>query len=97
MNLNIMNKMLNLPRNNSVYVYRNISRYSTCIALDKSKFNFSCFYEKYQGYFPNNLLPSYNFLCWFVGFTEAEGSFIVKNRGDLCFVITQSTNDINVL
>lgn len=46
---------------------------------------------------PNNLLPSNNFLCWFVGFTEAEGSYIVNNRGDLWFVITQTTSDINVL
>lgn len=97
-----MNKTRNLIiNNNSVYIFlkkkKNISSYSTCIALDKSNFNFSYFYEKHKGYLPNNLLPSYNFLCWFVGFTEAEGCFIVNNRGDLCFVITQSTSDINVL
>jgi len=32
-----------------------------------------------------------------VGFTEGEGSFIVNNRGDLTFVITQATNDKQIL
>jgi len=32
-----------------------------------------------------------------VGFTEGEGSFIVNNRGDLAFVITQATNDKHIL
>jgi LAGLIDADG endonuclease len=32
-----------------------------------------------------------------VGFTEGEGSFIVNNRGDLAFVITQATNDKQIL
>jgi intein-encoded DNA endonuclease-like protein len=32
-----------------------------------------------------------------VGFTEGEGSFIVNNRGDLAFVITQSTLDLIIL
>lgn len=36
-------------------------------------------------------------MTWFIGFTEGEGSFIVNNRGDLAFVITQSTSDIRVL
>ena len=32
-----------------------------------------------------------------MGFTEGEGSFIVNNRGDLAFVITQATNDKQIL
>ena len=32
-----------------------------------------------------------------IGFSEGEGSFILAKRGDLAFVITQSTKDINVL
>jgi len=52
---------------------------------------------KYKIFLPNNPLPSKNFLTWFIGFTEGEGSFIVNNRGDLAFVITQSTSDIRVL
>lgn len=42
-------------------------------------------------------LPSTEFLSWFIGFTEGDGSFIVNHRGDLNFVITQSSSDINVL
>lgn len=34
---------------------------------------------------------------WFIGFTEAEGSFTVANRGDLAFVITQGYRNIAVL
>lgn len=61
------------------------------------KFDFSNFYEKFAIYLPNLIYPSEEFLSWFIGFTEGEGSFIVNNRGDLCFVITQSNADIQVL
>lgn len=46
---------------------------------------------------PNNKTPSENFLTWLVGFTEGVGSFILNNRGDLAFVITQATTDKQVL
>ena len=46
---------------------------------------------------PNVTPPSENFLTWLIGYVEGEGSFIVNNRGDLAFVITQSTIDIKVL
>ena len=62
-----------------------------------NNFDLESFYSKYNEYLPNNTLPSKNFLTWFIGFTEGEGSFIVNNRGDLCFVITQSNLDIYVL
>jgi len=62
-----------------------------------TNFDFSSFYHKHKAYLPNSLEPSIDFLCWFVGFTEGEGSFIVNNRGDLCFVIVQSTSDIKIL
>ena len=61
------------------------------------KFYFSKFYEKLAIYLPNLTQPSEKFLTWFIGFTEGEGSFIVNNRGDLCFVITQSNADKQVL
>ena len=60
-------------------------------------FDFYPFYIKYKAYFPKNTIPSSNFLTWFIGFSEGEGSFIVNNRGDLAFVVTQSTSDIKVL
>ncbi len=63
-----------------------------------NNFNFDLFYEKYKKY-SNNLSPSKEFLTWFIGFVEGceAGSFVVNNRGDLSFIITQSTNDIQVL
>lgn len=63
----------------------------------KNNFDFSLFFTKYKIYLPSNALPSSNFLTWFIGFTEGEGSFIVNNRGDLAFVVTQSTTDLQVL
>ena len=67
--------------------------YSTSV----NNFNLGSFASKLAELFPNVTLPSERFLTWFIGFTEGEGSFIVNNRGDLCFVITQSTIDIYIL
>ena len=36
-------------------------------------------------------------MTWLIGFTEGEGCFVVNNRGDLAFIITQTTTDIGVL
>lgn len=63
---------------------------------DKS-FNFESFYKEYSNVYPQNKLPNSKFLEWFIGFTEGEGSFIIAKRGDLSFVITQSTTDIDCL
>ena len=60
-------------------------------------FNFSSFYSKFSEYYPNSKIPNDRFLQWFIGFSEGEGSFIVSKRGDLSFVITQSTLDIQCL
>lgn len=62
-----------------------------------SEFNFYSFFAKYNNYLPHNTSPSTYFLTWFIGFTEGEGSFIINKRGDLAFVITQSTTNIGVL
>lgn len=62
-----------------------------------NSFDFSTFYDIYNTHLPNNKMPSKNFLIWLIGFTEGEGSFIVNNRGDLAFVITQATVDKQVL
>ena len=79
------------------WTINNISNFTKLEENNKNVFNFSKFYEIYKAYLPSYLTPSYNFLTWFVGFTEGEGSFIVNNRGDLAFVITQSTSDIIIL
>jgi hypothetical protein len=60
-------------------------------------FDFSTFHEKYKSHFPNKEVPSNAFLTWLIGFTEGKGSFIVNNRGDLVFVITQATVDKQIL
>ena len=86
---------------NRANIYMGNRKYSTytnkTLEKEELNFNFSTFYEKHKAYLPNNLSPSSNFLSWFVGFTEGEGSFIVNNRGDLAFVVVQSTTDIKIL
>jgi hypothetical protein len=69
--------------------------------LNKTSFDFSIFISKLSEFNSKNkqgtILPSYNFLTWFIGFTEGDGSFIINKRGDLAFCITQSTSDIQVI
>jgi hypothetical protein len=71
---------------------------STIITSKSNKtFNFSKFYSKFSELYPNLKSPYKKFLEWFIGFTEGEGSFIVAKRGDLSFVVTKSTIDIQSL
>lgn len=58
-------------------------------------FNFDAFIKAYKRAYPQNVLPSYEFLTWLVGFFEGDGSLVVTNRGHLLFIITQA--EINVL
>nr|YP_010216386.1 hypothetical protein LK039_mgp04 [Ulva intestinalis]UBR43407.1 hypothetical protein [Ulva intestinalis] len=44
-----------------------------------------------------NKKPSAQWLTWLIGFAEGDGSFIVTNRQDLMFVITQSNYNIEIL
>lgn len=67
-----------------------------CVLKGKS-FNFTPFNSKLREYYPNIKQPTIKFLEWFIGFTEGEGSFILAKRGDLSFVITQSTADVHIL
>jgi LAGLIDADG endonuclease len=80
---------------------KNIYLFNTTIAYlsvdQQRKFNFSKFSIEYKTWFPNNNLPSKEFLEWFIGFSEGEGSFILAKRGDLSFVVTQSSSDLNIL
>lgn len=62
------------------------------------KFDFFTFYEKYNKFFQyNKELPNNQFLIWFIGFTEGDGSFVITKQNNLAFIITQSTNDIQIL
>lgn len=62
-----------------------------------SSFEFSSFYSKFKEYYPDLKQPDSRFLEWLIGFSEGEGSFIVAKRGDLSFVVTQSSSDLEVL
>jgi hypothetical protein len=98
MKMKIYNINININKHNDIFKgFREYSSYTSSTHNKNLKFDFSTFYVKHKSYLPNNTSPSYNFLSWFIGFTEGEGSFIVNNRGDLAFVIVQNTSDLNVL
>ena len=82
-------------------VFTHKKNYNTLDNKSKNEnqiFDFSLFTEKYNNYFNNSkIIPDYEFLTWFIGFSEGDGSFIINNRNDLSFVITQSTGDEQIL
>jgi len=59
--------------------------------------NYNLFLLTYKKYFPNALLPTIEFLDWFIGFVEGDCSFTIVKRGDLLLVISQSLDNINIL
>ncbi len=63
----------------------------------RKTFDFTSFYSKFKEYYPDLKLPNSRFLEWFIGFSEGEGSFICAKRGDLSFVVTQSSLDVESL
>lgn len=71
--------------------------FSSKILHYNKTYNFESFYSKFNEYYPNVKKPSVQFLQWFIGFSEGEGSFIIAKRGDLSFIVTQSSIDINSL
>lgn len=71
--------------------------FSKTLCTKNKTFNFSQFYSEFNKHYPNLKQPNEKFLQWFIGFSEGEGSFILAKRGDLAFVITQPTNDIQSL
>lgn len=81
-NINILGPLLyNIQHNFSIYSER----------------DFKLFLKKYKELYPNNIEPSIKFLEQFIGFSEGEASQTIAKRGDLSFVITQSTVDMQVL
>lgn len=58
-------------------------------------FDFTAFYKRRkESRLAPNKKPSAQWLTWLIGFAERDGSFIVTNRGDLMFVITQNNYNI---
>lgn len=82
-------------------VFINKKQFNTLVPDTKKTnetFDFTLFTEKYNKYFNNSrTLPENEFLTWLIGFTEGDGSFLINNRNDLSFVITQSTDDEKIL
>lgn len=65
--------------------------------MPDSPFHFDTFRSFYAKRFPNADIPSQSFIEWLVGFSEGDGSFIVNSRGTTIFVLTQDTQDVQVL
>jgi hypothetical protein len=55
-----------------------------------ASFNFVTFKNLFAKKFPNAQIPTDNFLTWFIGFTEGDGSFIVNKRKNLSFSAAKS-------
>lgn len=70
---------------------------SLLLCAKSSSFNFEPFKNKFTEFYPNSQVPTNEFLEWFIGFSEGEGSFVVTKRGEFYFTITQSTIDVQVL
>jgi hypothetical protein len=79
----------------SFYVEK-IRRYIGDLTTKEKGFDLNLFNNEYQRLLHKHP-PSSFFLIWLIGFTEGDGSFIVAQRGDLSFVITQDTRDIQLL
>ncbi len=67
-------------------------------ATTRRHFDFTQFYDAYSAQFgPGKNFPPQDFLEWLIGFTEGDGSTVSSTRGDLSFVITQSSSDVAIL
>lgn len=59
--------------------------------------NFDLFYAAYIKHYGEKDMPKQNFLEWFVGFAEGDGSWQAHERGTCAFIVTQSTEDLVLL
>ena len=66
------------------------------VIIKNQNFNFEEFYFEYKKYYPNRKLPTVDFLQWFIGFFEGDGSFILGKEAIIIKII-QSNKDRNVL
>nr|AKZ21147.1 LAGLIDADG homing endonuclease [Prasiola crispa] len=62
-----------------------------------SSIPFISFKNKFKVLFPDTVLPSDEFLYWFIGFTEGDGHFGINNRYELSFIITQGQCNKEIL
>ncbi len=89
-------KMINKNMLNNSLDFSNVTFLNNNYESNRS-FDFTLFYEKFSEIYPDKNKPNSLFLEWFIGFSEGEGSFCLAKRGDLSFVVSQSTLDIAVL
>lgn len=59
--------------------------------------NFLIFQHEWRKTFPNAPVIDSNFLYWLIGFTEGDGCFLVNNRRELSFILTQGALNVNIL
>lgn len=83
--------------NNSLKTTTLLKNYYSTVSNNDNNFDFSDFYLEFKKRFPNKPLPSKEYLTWFIGFFEGDGSFVNATRGDLSIIISQSGKDLNIL
>lgn len=83
----------------TIYKGNNICNYmnDSLGMISNNDFIFHEFYKEYARIFPEYELPLRVDLIWLIGFFEGDGCLTKASRGDLSFVITQHTNDIQIL
>ncbi|YP_004021596.1 hypothetical protein CajifM_p09, partial (mitochondrion) [Candida jiufengensis] len=64
--------------------------------MKNKSFDFNAFYTQYTKYYPKNKLPSQDFLEWFMGFFEGDGSMIMGKSANYTIMV-QSYKDKKVL
>src|ERR1700684_2789053 len=72
----------------TIFTYKvstNKKLFSTLVNTNET-FDFTLFKFKYNEYFnKSRTIPENDFLTWFIGFSEGDGSFIINNRNDSLF------------
>jgi len=58
---------------------------------------FLIFQNEWKKSFPDSNIPDSNFLFWLIGFFEGDGCFLVNNRRELSFILTQGILNVNLL
>lgn len=86
----------NLINNSLLKKEENDTDLKTVQNSQKNFFDITFFTIQYEKLL-NKKAPDFYFLTWLIGFSEGDGCFIVAKRGEISFVITQSTNDIHIL
>jgi hypothetical protein len=75
----------------------NCTIFTTIKSNNMKKKTFNHFFFQFNKDYPHLLPPTKNILERFIGFSEGEGCISIAKRGDLAFVITLSTQDVDVL